>query len=256
VLALDAEAFGIAALLLGRLQAGTAPPVEGTERALTVLRDHPYAVLTLLNARMLLYMPLLSLVFPGWIAARTNAPTWLAAAVLDIDTICVILFQTRVAHRVTDVPPAARTIRTAGLVMLATCGVFPPRVGTVSPWLTCAALVTAALLQVLADMLQAAGSWELSFGLAPAGRYGLYQGMYSSGIPLARVIGPAALNEADARVRRDGLARPRRSDRGGRAGDRIGDRMGHAAPLGLPRHLGRRCIGAGRGGAGWGRRPL
>src|SRR5690349_16713759 len=29
--------------------------------------------------------------------------------------------------------------------------------------------------------------------LAPAGRHGLYQGMYGSGIPLARILGPAAL---------------------------------------------------------------
>jgi hypothetical protein len=42
-------------------------------------------------------------------------------------------------------------------------------------------------------MLQAAGSWELSFGLAPADRHGLYQGLYTSGIPLARIGGPAVL---------------------------------------------------------------
>lgn len=194
VLALDAVAFGVAALLLSRLPAGTAPaPTAGTERALTVLRDRPYAVLTLLNAVMLLYMPLLSLVIPLWIAQATNAPTWLAAVVLAINTVSVMLFQSRVARRVTDVSSAARTIRTAGLVMLAACGVFATTAGTVSPWLTCAALVAAALLQVLAEMLQAAGSWELSFDLAPAGRHGLYQGMYNSGIPLARVLGPAAL---------------------------------------------------------------
>jgi hypothetical protein len=65
--------------------------------------------------------------------------------------------------------------------------------GTASPWLTCAALATAAILQVLAEMLQAAGSWEISFGLAPDGRHGVYRGMYASGIPLARILGPVAL---------------------------------------------------------------
>jgi MFS family permease len=158
-----------------------------------VLRDRPYAVLTVLNAVMLLYMPLLSLVIPLWIAAATSAPTWTAAAVLALNTLSVMLFQVRVARRVTDVPSAARTVRIAGLVMLVACGVFATTARTASPWLTCAALATAALLQVLAEMLQAAGSWELSFGLAPSGRHGLYQGMYASGIPLARVLGPAAL---------------------------------------------------------------
>jgi hypothetical protein len=117
----------------------------------------------------------------------------MAAVVLALNTVGVLLFQIRVARRVTDVSSAARTIRTAGLVMLAACAVFATTDGTGSVWLTCAALVVAALLQVLAEMLQAAGSWELSFGLAPAGRHGLYQGMYSSGIPLARILGPAAL---------------------------------------------------------------
>ncbi len=194
VLALDAVAFGVAALLLSRLPAGTAPaPGAAAEPALTVLRDRPYAVLTLLNSVMLLYMPLLSLVIPLWIAAETAAPTWVAALVLALNTVSVMLFQVRVARRVTDVPSAARTVRTAGLVMLAACAVFALTAGTASPWLTCAVLIAAALLQVLAEMLQAAGSWEISFGLAPAGRHGLYQGMYNSGVPLARILGPAAL---------------------------------------------------------------
>lgn len=194
VLALDAVAFAMAAFLLSRLPAGTAPaPSPTDERALTVLRDRPYALLALLNAVMLLYMPLLSLVIPLWIVQATAAPAWLAAGVLAINTITVMLFQTRVARRVTDVPSAARTVRTAGLVMLAACVVFAATGGTASPWVTGAVLIAAALLQVLAEMLQAAGSWELSFGLAPDGRQGLYQGLYASGIPLARILGPVAL---------------------------------------------------------------
>lgn len=38
---------------------------------LAVLRDRPYAVITLLNTVLLLYMPLLSLVVPLWIVQRT-----------------------------------------------------------------------------------------------------------------------------------------------------------------------------------------
>jgi MFS family permease len=194
VLALDAVAFGVAALLVSRLPAGTAPPPAAAgERALTVLRDRPYALLALLNAVMLLYMPLLSLVIPLWIVQATAAPTWMAAGVLAVNTIVVMLFQTRVARRVTDVPSAARTVRAAGLVMLAACVVFAATDGPRSPALACAVLIAAALLQVLAEMLQAAGSWELSFGLAPDGRHGLYQGLYTSGIPLARILGPVAL---------------------------------------------------------------
>ena len=194
VLALDAVAFGTAALLMSRLPAGTTPgPATSTGREPAVLRDRPYVVLALLNAVMLLYMPLLSLVIPLWIVQATAAPAWLAAAVFAVNTISVMLFQVRVARRVTDVSSAARTVRAAGLVMLVACAVFATTAGTASPWLTGAVLISAALLQVLAEMWQAAGSWELSFGLAPAGRHGLYQGLYTSGIPLARILGPAGL---------------------------------------------------------------
>ena len=47
---------------------------------MAVLRDRPYAVLTLLNAVMYLNMPLLSLGLPLWIAQRTDAPPAMAAS--------------------------------------------------------------------------------------------------------------------------------------------------------------------------------
>ncbi|WP_344574106.1 MFS transporter [Actinoplanes palleronii] len=192
VLTMDAVAFATAALLLSRLPAGTAPQ-PGVEPARVVLRDRPYAMLALLNAVMLLYMPLLSLVLPLWIAQATGAPTWMAAAVLAINTASVMVFQVRVARRVTDVPTAARTVRAAGLVMFAACAVFATTAGGGAAWLICVALVAGTLLQVLAEMLQSAGSWEISFALTPEGRHGLYQSMYNSGIPLARILGPVAL---------------------------------------------------------------
>jgi Bacterial regulatory proteins, gntR family len=87
----------------------------------------------------------------------------------------------------------ARPYAALGLVMLAACALFATTAGTVSPWFTGAVLVGATILRVLAEMLQAAGSWEISFGVAPDGQHGAYQGMYNSGIPLARILGPAAL---------------------------------------------------------------
>lgn len=42
-------------------------------------------------------------------------------------------------------------------------------------------------------MMQASGSWEISFGLAPAGRQGQYQGFFGAGTAVARVLGPLLL---------------------------------------------------------------
>lgn len=194
VLALDAVAFLLAALLISRLPDGTAPePEPGTGRAVSVLRDRPYLVLTLLNAVALLNMPLLSLVLPLWIARATDAPSWMPATVLVVNTLGVMLCQVRVARRVEDVPTAARSLRTASLVMFVACVLFAGSGTGLSRWLAALVLVVAALVQVFAEMLQSAGSWEIGLGLAPAGRQGLYQGVYNSGIPLARILGPVVL---------------------------------------------------------------
>ncbi|MFG3556861.1 hypothetical protein ACGGAQ_20995 [Micromonospora sp. NPDC047557] len=59
-----------------------------------------------------------------------------------------------------------------------------------APWQAAAVLLLAAGLQVVGEMMQASGSWEISFGLAPAGRQGQYQGFFGAGTAVARVLGP------------------------------------------------------------------
>ncbi|RZS43694.1 hypothetical protein EV193_102675 [Herbihabitans rhizosphaerae] len=89
-----------------------------------MLRDRPYAVITLLNSITLLYMPLLSLVLPLWIVERTDAPRWAVSTLLVSNTLSVVLFQVRVARGVRGLDSAARYVRLSGLVMLAACAVF------------------------------------------------------------------------------------------------------------------------------------
>ncbi len=50
-----------------------------------------------------------------------------------------------------------------------------------------------AVLQVAAEMGQSAGSWQLSFDLAPADRVGEYQGFFGTGVTVARTMGPLVL---------------------------------------------------------------
>ncbi|MFG3708116.1 MFS transporter [Micromonospora sp. NPDC047670] len=194
VLGLDVVAFGVAAALLARLpQAGpTAGPVVAGPR-LAVLRDRPYALLTALNAVMMLYLPLLSLVLPLWVARRTAAPAWLAAAVLALNTVAVLLWQVRVARGVTGPDGAVRALRRAGLLMVGACAVLATSSAATGPWLAAAVLLLGAAAQVAAEMAHGAGAWQLSFDLAPDGRHGQYQGFFGTGVPLARMLGPVLL---------------------------------------------------------------
>ncbi|MFI6933553.1 MFS transporter [Streptomyces sp. NPDC050287] len=191
VFALDAVSFVVCAALLLRLP--SVPPRAAKNRhGLGVLRDRPYAVVTLLNTVLLLRMPLLSLGLPLWIAERTDAPTWLVSALFVLNTGAVMLFQVRMARGVNGLASATRAVRRSGWVMLAACAAFALSAGA-SPWVAVGALIVGAGLQVVAEMGQSAGSWQLSFDLAPADRVGEYQGFFGTGVTVARTLGPLVL---------------------------------------------------------------
>ncbi|MFD9327453.1 MFS transporter [Streptomyces sp. NPDC060065] len=191
VFALDAVSFLLCAALLLRLPAVTHLAVHRSH-GLGVLRDRPYVLVTFLNTVLLLRMPLLSLGIPLWITERTEAPAWLVSALFVLNTGAVMVFQVRMARGVTGLASATRAIRRSGLVMLASCAVFALSSG-VSPWVAVGALVAGAVLQVVAEMQQSAGSWQLAFGLAPADRMGEYQGFFGTGVTVARTMGPLVL---------------------------------------------------------------
>lgn len=192
VFALDAAGFLLCALVLSRLpEVPPSPaPSDGAPR-FAVLRDRPYALLTLLNALMLLRLPLLSLALPLWITGRTAAPGWTVSALFVLNTGAVTLLQVRAARSVTDLATATRAVRGSGAVMLASCAVFAlSAVSGLGAGAALTVLVLGALLQVLAEMRHSAGSWQLGFSLAPAARIGQYQGFYGTGVPVARTLGP------------------------------------------------------------------
>ncbi|MEU1688470.1 MFS transporter [Micromonospora sp. NPDC005707] len=195
VLLLDAAAFLVTAVLLRRLPArrGPAVPAAAGGGRLAVLRDRRYALLTALNAVLMLYLPLLSLVLPLWVARRTAAPAWLAAALLMVNTAAVMLAQVRVARRVTDPAGAVRALRRAGAAMVVACALFALSATAAGPWPAAALLLLGAGAQVYAEMAHGAGAWQLSFDLAPADRHGLYQGFFGVGVPFARMLGPVLL---------------------------------------------------------------
>ncbi|WP_345696313.1 MFS transporter [Kitasatospora terrestris] len=193
VFALDAASFLLAAVLLLRLPAVPPVPSAPGEPRLAVLRDRPYALVALINAVMLLYMPLLSLILPLWVVRWTAAPDWTAAALLVLNTLSVVAFQVRVARGVTSVGSAGRYVRRAGLLLGLSCAGFAASAAGGSGWAAAGVLVAAGAVQVLGEMMLASGAWEIGFGLAPADRQGQYQGFFGTGVAVARTLGPALL---------------------------------------------------------------
>ncbi|WP_369247714.1 MFS transporter [Streptomyces sp. R41] len=194
VFALDSVSFLLCAALLLRLPSvpAVAPVAVRRGQGLGVLRDRPYVLVTFLNTVLLLRMPLLSLGIPLWITERTEAPAWLVSALFVLNTGAVMVFQVRMARGVTGLATATRAIRRSGLVMLASCAVFALSSGA-SPFVAAGILVMGAILQVVAEMQQSAGSWQLAFDLAPTDRMGEYQGFFGTGVTVARTMGPLVL---------------------------------------------------------------
>ncbi|GAA3108654.1 MFS transporter [Streptosporangium carneum] len=193
-LATDALSFLASALVLLRVPAvPPSPPAPAGEPAFAVLRDRPYALVSFLNMITLLNMPLLSLVIPLWIVQRTQAPGWTVSTLLVINTLSVVVFQVRVARRVTDLATASRAVRRAGALMLVSCAVFALSAAGSSAWVAAAVLLVAAGIQVAGEMTQASGSWQIGFDLAPPDRQGQYQGFFGAGTAVARMLGPLLL---------------------------------------------------------------
>lgn len=194
VFALDALGFLLCALILLRLPAVRATRPRGNgEPRLAVLHDRPYAVVTFINTILLLRLPLLSLAIPLWIADRAPELTWLASALFVLNTLAVMLFQVRTARAVTDLRSASRAVRGAGVLLLASCAVFAASGARLPVWATAAVFITAALLQVLGEMKQSAGSWQIGFELAPSHQIGQYQAFFGTGVAVARTLGPLLL---------------------------------------------------------------
>lgn len=190
VFAVDAVSLALSALVLLRLPAVAPTSARGGEPMLAVLRDRPYALVATLNMVLQLHIPMITLAIPLWIVERTNAPGWTVSLLLVLNTVSVVLFQVRVAVKVTDLASALRFMRFAGVTLLAACLVFALSGFGVPAWASVAVLLVAAALQAAAEMMQASGAWELSFGLAPEGRHGQYQGFFGSGFTVARMLGP------------------------------------------------------------------
>ncbi|SDM37324.1 MFS transporter [Allokutzneria albata] len=192
---LDAASFLLAAFVLRKLPpTPPPPPVTSTpEPRLGVLRDRPYAVVTLLNAIMCLNMPLLSLGLPMWVAQRTDAPAPVSAMLLALNMLGVVAFQVRMARQVTGLRTATRATGRAGWLMLAACAVYALSGFDLGAGVAVAVLVVAAVIQVFGEMLHGAGSWEIGFALAPPDRQGQYQGFFGMGPQIARMLGPVLL---------------------------------------------------------------
>ncbi|MFD4370945.1 MFS transporter [Streptomyces sp. NPDC058486] len=193
-LCVTAAAFLLALLPLRRIVAtgrGTGRAAEAAPPA-HPLRDLPYLAVTALNAIVNTLYVVLEVALPLWLLGHTGAPASLVGGLLVVNTALVVVLQVRAARDVTGPSRAARAFRRGGLLVAAAC-VTAAYAAHRSPGTAAAVLVAAVVLLTLGEVTSQAGSWTLSYDLAPPHAQGAYQGVYQTGVSLSAALGPGLL---------------------------------------------------------------
>lgn len=158
-------------------------------------RDRQYLVLVALSGVSFLQMGVFEVGVPLWIAGSTEAPAWLYAALLLLNTALVVGLQVRLSRSSETVAGAGRASLQGGLLMAVACVAYAVA-GTPGAVAAVCLLTLAAVLHTLAEILFSAGTWALGYELADESRPGAYQGLMTFGNATGTMIAPLVVTTA------------------------------------------------------------
>jgi hypothetical protein len=113
----DSATFLVSALILSRLASIPPTPAPETGPRLVAVRDRPFLAFVVLDGLMATHFGLFDVALPLWISQRTDAPQWMIAVLLLVNTAAVVLFQVRAARGTDELSGAARASRQAGVAL-------------------------------------------------------------------------------------------------------------------------------------------
>ncbi|MGW1766928.1 MFS transporter [Streptomyces sp. NPDC002073] len=155
-----------------------------------VLRDGPFVAVGMINAVLMMNAGILDVALPIWIAEKTDAPMSVFAPLLLVNTVMVVFLQVPVSKGVDDVRGGARALFRSGLWLAACCAAIALASGR-SAWLAVVFLVAGVAIHTVGELLYSAGSWALSYELAPEHAQGQYQGMFGLTTQMGTAMTPA-----------------------------------------------------------------
>ncbi|MFC7218296.1 MFS transporter [Streptomyces polyrhachis] len=196
LIAVNAVTLLIAPVLITRVPRDReAAAAERTEKAAKedhwkAVRDLPFFCLTLVMGVFAMQFTLIEAGLPLWMAAYTNAPTWVYAAMMVLNCALVALFQIPASRLSFDARQAARVTRWAGFTMALACALWALAAGA-GVWTAVLFIALGMLAQIATEVLQQGAGWTLGYALADRRSQGVYQGVYGSGFSAAHMLCPA-----------------------------------------------------------------
>lgn len=197
----DALSFAAAASLVWRTRephaeqsAPAAPAAGGTlgHRRRNPWRDRGYLLFVLLDIPMCIDDSVLNVGLPLWLVTRTSAPHALVPAFLIVNTVMVVALQVGVSSRVEGPRGATRAVLAYGLMMCACCAAVAAATHG-GAWVAAAVMLTAALLDTMAELMRSVSSWELAVLLAPEDARAPYLGVAGMSQSIQKSAGPPLL---------------------------------------------------------------
>lgn len=192
VLAINAATFAIALIVLRRLPAYEALPQPEEGPRWIALSDKPFMAYAALAGGFMMSTMIMDLPLPIWIVERTDAPPFVVALLILVNTGIVVTMQMRIGSKVESVINAGAALRNAGLLLLLGCALIGST-AIVPGWWAVLALISAAVALSFAELWFMSGSFAFEFGLPPEHAQGQYQGVVGIGAGLGAAIAPAVL---------------------------------------------------------------
>ncbi len=148
-----------------------------------------FTALGLLNGLFALHISILEVGLPLWVTKHTDAPPWMVATLAFTNTVLAILLQVTASRGSSTVLGAARALMVSALFTALACVLFATT-ASASGALLVVTLFVATVVLTSGELLQSAGEWGLSFGLAPGHAQGRYIGAFSVGTTVQDIVGP------------------------------------------------------------------
>lgn len=189
---LNAATFAAYVALLTRVPRVPPCAAGSPDRAVAVVRDLPFLVVTALSSVLALCWGMLSSGVPIWITEHTGAPHWAQAMVVFLNAVGIAVFQRRASRGIDTPERAARAAVRAGGLLAVSCLVFAASWHTAGA-VAVAVLLVAAVVHVAGELLYAASAWGLSIALMPDNAHGEYQGMFAAGTAIVQMVAPALM---------------------------------------------------------------